>query len=271
MMGKKGVQMAQGKQRPQGAPGAGEASSFDSPTGMGKTPPSRTNTAASGREDPQADRLEVVQAGESWLHVRWTVSARTLERAHSSMGRDGFRRRQVLRLHRVDQDETGPRAKVFASEVEIPEEAREWFLAVPRLQAAWAVEIGFVFGKERFFSLLHTTPIMLVLRREGNDAAREVFDPTPLTNLPDAGLPPPLTLAGRLLVLGQTRPAAQLTIDDQPVAIDPQTGQFRWELSLANGRRVLPIIVSDRGKLQRALLAVDVNFHILPHEVVDED
>jgi hypothetical protein len=73
------------------------------------------------------------------------------------------------------------------------------------------------------------------------------------------------------LLSGATRPHAQMTIDDQPVEVDARTGAFEWRVPVANGREVFPIMISDAGKTQRALLAVEVNLRVLDPEPRQED
>lgn len=221
--------------------------------------------------EPGDDALAVEEAGDGWLHVRWSLSEKTLARALSSMGRDGHRCSRVLRLSRVQLDDAGPRSRTHAGDIEVPNEACEWFLRVPSTSDAWAVDLGFCFGKGRFFSMLHSTPVTFnKVRTPGQNPERSLAGAA-LLNSMEGGAPPPLKVQGTFLLNGTTGPYAQMVIDDQNVPVMPGTGEFEWRLSLINGREVFPIVVSDSGKIQRALLAIEVNLRVLEPEVEDLD
>jgi hypothetical protein len=223
-----------------------------------------------GQEIAQ-DTLTVNEMGDGWLQIRWLVSEKTLARANSAMGRDAYKKMRVLRVHRISQDESGPRNKALAEELPIPEDVQEWYFRVPNSIDGWLIELGIVFGKGKFFSLLHSVPVVISLGRNKSLAADRLLTQRPLAGAIESGSPPPLQLRGAIQLNGFTGPDAQATIDDQVVPVDRRTGEFEWRLPLSNGRVVVPVMVTESGKVQRALLAVELNVHLLEPEPVDDD
>ena len=186
------------------------------------------------------------------------------------MQRDLARRELVLRLHRVSQDDTGPRSRQHVSDISVEEEANEWYVHVPSDDSAWILELGYCFGKDRFFSLLHSTPVTAKKRvsREGRSGA--IDEGVKLLAELDNRDPPPLQAQAIFQLHGTTRPEARLTIDDEVIPVQ-QSGKFEWSRSLSNGRVVLPVIATHDGQTRRGLLAIDVNFHLLDPESSNDD
>ncbi|SFJ53710.1 DUF4912 domain-containing protein [Planctomicrobium piriforme] len=217
------------------------------------------------------DSFHVEEAGERWLHLRWSLSQKTLARAESAMGREGHRSTRMLRLHSIEQGESGPPSKELLQQIDVPLDAAEWFLKVPTSAPAWLVEYGAAFGQNRFFSMLHSSPILLSTHRASQRQTEQLLAKTTLLDSLDAGHPPPLTLQGTFVLQGVTSPRARVLVDDRDVAVEPQSGQFHWQLPLSNGRVVVPINVTQSGQVRRALLAVETNFHLLDPEPAGED
>lgn len=226
---------------------------------------------ASGAILAEQDSFDVQEAGDRWLRVQWTLSPKTMERADSAMGRDAAGAVRVLRLYRYEREDSSPASKALVQSIEIPPDAGEWFLRVPSVTVSWSVELGLVFGKQRFFSLLHSVPMMLKPHRATPSTTDRLLCDTSLADSLDTGNPPPLTASGLFVLSGNTASRALLTIDDQRVEVDSASGRFEWRLPLLNGREVFPILVSDGGRTQRALLAVEVNLHLLAPETDDDD
>ncbi|WP_437225378.1 DUF4912 domain-containing protein [Planctomicrobium sp. SH661] len=217
------------------------------------------------------DALIVEEVGDCWLRARWTISQKTLERATSAMGREGHRAVRVLRLLRVEQDDSGPRSKALIQEIEVPLSAEEWFLRVPTVEHAWVVEVGVTFSKGRFFSMLHSVPVALNGSRASVQGAQRYLGSERFLDSLEGGDPPPLAVQGTFLMQGATQPGARVSVDDQSVPVDPRTGAFEWKLPLSNGRVVVPMNVIESGRIQRALLAIDLNFHLLEPEPGGDD
>lgn len=218
-----------------------------------------------GNTDIQDDLL-IEEVGVQWIRVRWTMTRKTLDRADSAMGREAHRCSRALRVLQIEHDDSGPRSKKLVQEITLPGNASEWFVHLPSSEHAWIIEIGTLFGQGRFFSMLHSAPLALRGTRAPLAESRKYLGNERFLESLEEGEPPPLKVQGKFVLNGVTRPGSQATIDDQPVSVCPQTGKFEWELPLANGRIVIPMNVLDCGKIQRALMAIDLNFHLLEPE-----
>jgi hypothetical protein len=219
----------------------------------------------------QHDSLQLDEVGDRWLHIRWQVSPKTQARAESAMGRDVHRSTRLLRLHCVDPGEDGPPSKQLVQELELPGGVLEWFVRIPTEATIWQVEIGIRFGKGRFFSLLHSSPVTLSPRRARRIEGENQFSPWSLSETLEGGNPPQLEIQGTFVLSGKTRPQARVLVDDRTVPVDTDTGLFEWRLPLENGRLVVPVNVTDAGQIRRALLAIETNFHLLAPEPMSED
>lgn len=231
----------------------------------GKAPVSHSSVASS-TPLPDQDHLGIDEVGTHWVRLQWSITPKTQERAFSAMGREGHRSTRVLRVLRIKQDDSGPRSKELMEEIVLPPAATEWFLHLPSREYAWIIEIGTIFGENRFFSMIHSAPVILNGTRTPLPGTDTWLNKERFLETLDGSDPPPLKVQGKFVLSGSTRPGAQATIDDQLVPVSPHTGEFQWELPLANGRIVIPMDVQDCGKIQRALLALDLNFHLLEPE-----
>lgn len=237
------------------------------------TLPQSNNKKSSSRTtalNQNEDSLIVEEVADQWLRVRWSLSSKTLERADSAMGSDGHRAARVLRISQVEQDESRLHCKELVQEIEIPASASEWFVRVSGKDFRWLIEIGTIFGQGRFFSMLHSPLVTLSGSRVSLQGTPRFLGTESLLESLERRDPPPLQVQGTLVLHGQTRPGTKTTIDDQVIPVDQETGEFEWSLPLSNGRVVVPINAVDKGKTQRALLAIDLNFHLLDPEPCGE-
>ncbi|HWL07504.1 MAG TPA: DUF4912 domain-containing protein [Planctomicrobium sp.] len=226
--------------------------------------------AAAPHPDEENDRFHVEEVGDRWLHVAWNVSQKTADRARSAMGREMHGHRRVLRVHRIDQGESAPPSKFLLMQIDIPEGGLEWFVHLPADCLICQIELGMAFGKNRFFSLLHSSPFtrnqQLLHRRSGS-----------LLGFPangeesDSGDPPPLAVQGTFVLNGETRCGVRILVDDRDVVVDPATGRFEWKLPLSNGRVVVPVRATEAGQVRRALLAIETHFHLLAPESTSDE
>ena len=246
-------------------PTPAERDSYPSPSLDGHSLSSASQSLGSSPSDQ--DRLTIDEVGANWVRLQWVLTPKTQERAASAMGRDGHRSTRVLRVLRIVQDDSSPRSKELVEEIVLPvTAAAEWFLHLPPTEHAWLVEIGLIFGQNRFFSMIHSAPVVLNGNRVSLPGGETWQSRERFLDMLEGGEPPPLKVQGKFVLSGVTRPGAHATIDDCPVSVNPRTGEFQWELPLSNGRVVIPLNVEECGKVQRALLALDLNFHLLEPE-----
>ncbi|WP_437186407.1 DUF4912 domain-containing protein [Planctomicrobium sp. SH668] len=212
------------------------------------------------------DNLIVQEVGEHWLRCRWSISDKTMSRAVSAMGRDSHRAKRILRIHRIKQDESGPKNRALHQEIVIPSQSNEWFIHAPSKDDAWGLELGMAFGDGRFFSMLQAPAVALTGTYTQLQTSKKFLGDERLLSTLSNGESLPLQVRGQFSLQGRTRPGAIASVDDQDVAVDRTSGDFKWQTKLTDGRLVVPVKVSDGLQIQRALLSIDLNFHLLEPE-----
>lgn len=217
-------------------------------------------------DSSEGDAFSVTPANHHWLRITWTLSKKTHERAVAAMGPDWHRAEPVLRLIRVTRDDSGPHARQLVDTIPLPPDCPEWFVNVPAGSDSWLVELGYLSKSNRFFSLLHSSPITMPSGPSvvTNASQNEEQGFAPFANNGDESVD--LHVETELVIIGCAEPTARVTIDEAVQRLDPRTGQFHWKTSLTNGRYVIPIEASTDREKQRVLLAVETNSHTLDPE-----
>lgn len=215
-----------------------------------------------------SDRATVTVLDQYWIRIGWELSEQTLTRAEKAFGRNWSKARPVVRICGVGAGETSAHEVESSSDVEVPGDAREWFVACPDSVEVEA-HIGYLSdGPDgRFFSLAVSEPV----------STRQGHSPT---LAPEAGLPDeviaelqrmrtgsePFTLAvsADLVIFGKTSPGATVSIGDASVVAD-SGGRFEHRHELENGRTVLPLDArSSCGKESRSgVVSTDFNMRVL--------
>lgn len=222
-------------------------------------------------ESDDDDLLDINEIIDGWLHIRWTISKKTAARANSAMSHDSLRSQRVVRLHQIEQSDSGPVVKELLQQIEIPNDAHEWIVRIPHRPITLQIEYGALFGKGRFFSILHSGPTTHTPKRHSSQHNAGLLTPTVFSAAFDSSDPPPLSVQGFFLIQGRTSQRARLQIDDRDVPVDPATGQFEWKLPVSNGRIVVPVSSTETRQIRRGLLAVETNFHLLDPEPPQDD
>lgn len=210
----------------------------------------------------EADVLHVQPATGLWLHAKWELTARTIERARAALNRPHQPLQWVLRIHRVERDETGPRCRVHHADLSVDVDAREWYFPVTTNEDAWVVDLGVTDGSERFFSVMHCVPVMLPARNVGSSNGPAPASPS-LGWRGRATGQLEISIAAQLVLRGQASPGATLQIDDHEIAVHPQSGEFETKFALEPGRAMFPVHVALGGDTRRGLVAVDLNVRLL--------
>jgi hypothetical protein len=220
--------------------------------------PARPLLTMSGIED----RFDVEAINPRWLRARWGLTERTLERALAAMGADRHRARAVLRLQRVLHDETGPRSIEHVADFPIPGDASEWFVNTPRPGESWKLELGLLARENRFFCLARSVRVQLPAPRGPLPAAAE-DERDELRCANESVTAMRLDLQGELLIHGKTAPDANVTFDEEAIAVHEQTGEFQARIPLSQGRLVVAVESAHRTGRRRALLAVETHIRHL--------
>ncbi len=222
---------------------------------------------ASSSDLEQDDCLKVSEAGPFWLSLEWKVTPRLVERASAALGQDWHRAEKVLRLYRVDWDDSGPHAREHVRDETLPEEATNWFLRIDGTSVGWKVELGYLVPGGKFFSLLHSPDL------EADQGMRHQFsgpgtsgdevvsrsqriDSTELS----------LHIEGDIALNGKTLPGAEASVDDDSVDVHAETGQFHWQAPLHNGRVIIPVVAEVSNQRLRAVISIESTIHYLEPE-----
>lgn len=218
--------------------------------------------------DAAEDTLEIIPLDSRWMQFRWTLSGRTLDRAVAAMGIDWHLATPILRVYRLTCDESGPRSKSISQDCNLPVDARQWFVCTPIPGGAWQVELGYQTREGRFFPLMHSLPAQLPDTNQG-------FPSGPMSaaepeHQPEGEGAAVLQLGVEMRLCGVTSPGAKVTINDQVIQTEGD-GTFEWSSSIADGRLVLPIEVSNPQGRQRVLMAVERNTRFLETEKPEMD
>ncbi|TWT58392.1 hypothetical protein KOR42_17660 [Thalassoglobus neptunius] len=214
------------------------------------------------------DSLEVVQVAPFWLSATWSVSVKTLKRAAAAMKEDWHRSVLVLRLFRVQHEDSGPRSRELVKDIPLPDGTRKWFVELDDQTFAWKLELGYRAGDRKFFSLLQSSEV---------DVPENQKDLTPLGGGVSAGTQVELVAAerngdvrlrilGELSLKGDVGTPCSAVVDGEYVQVHADEGVFYWSRPLENGRMVIPVVVECGNQRQRAVVAVDSNVHYLEVE-----
>jgi len=218
------------------------------------------------------DVFEVLPVNHCWLHVRWELTPKTLERAVAGMGPDWHRSQPALRVTRILHDDSGPHARELHKQLDIPTNIQEWFVDIPESEDSWGIELGYASNSGRFFSMLHSVPVATPHAGNRVSNASDVtpsVQQEPLRRTGVCNSSADFELKTELVITGSVHPSAILCIDDSPLPIDPKTGEFQWRTTLVNGRFVVPIEATTERERQRVLLAIEANSHYLDREPIN--
>jgi hypothetical protein len=256
------------------------------------------------------DEVTVEGFDARWIHVNWTVSQATRERAKASLGAQWRSAVAVLRIFDVSGDEDRGTSRLRSGDVNIDLDEGHWFVRNSQPGRRSVVEIGYRLPSGQFHTLLHSSPVTLAPERgsargerhamngasySGNgvgthgaekagrrtadqlipksvSAARHALDSRASEGAVEA--PPSewrLQVQAELVLTGQTHPRAEVKALHQKVNLNSD-GRFSLRVPLENGRLVLPAeVVSPDGSEQRmTIVAVEYNVRELEAQVFDE-
>ncbi len=251
------------------------------------------------------DRLLVERMDARWLYVKWELTQRIVDRAHTALGTEWHQAVPVIRIFDVTDDETAVSAKQWVSDVEVQGRFDDWYVPVEDSSRLYELEIGYRTPNKDFFSLAKSKRVKTGRpgsrgrlgtekarngRPSGNgngQAKRETaqhsqplaFDAESLPRRSAsltrkqqaANMGFPFSVDAELIVHGETHPDAQLTLSGEPVELS-KDGRFSLRFSLPDGRQVIPAItVTPSGEEKRTIvLAIERNTKHLDTQILDE-
>ncbi|HEV8002912.1 MAG TPA: DUF4912 domain-containing protein [Planctomycetaceae bacterium] len=240
------------------------------------------------------DSLVAEGTDPCWVHVRWTLSRDTLNRAEAALGVQWHSAVPVLRVLDLAGDDAGSTVQTRVCDVEIHGDVDHWYLPVDPAPRRYRIQIGYRAPSGLFFVMAQSnrvqTPrpgahsLQTRSRKEGtrtNGAPQVSLDlekrPTyDLRALPTAkllprvatngngseageadaptGPPVELRLHAELILHGSTDPHVELKLLGERVAVS-RDGTFSQRFTLPEGRQVIDAVATTRnGCHQRTIV-----------------
>ncbi len=117
---------------------------------------------SSGRAPAAADLRDLLTAEATdpyWIHVRWSLSRETLDRAEAALGIKWHQAVPILRIYDVTNDETGPSSQIRVRDVEIHGDVDHWYLPVEHAPRTYKVQIGYRAPSGLFFMMAQSNRV----------------------------------------------------------------------------------------------------------------
>ncbi|MCC7423193.1 MAG: DUF4912 domain-containing protein [Planctomycetaceae bacterium] len=247
------------------------------------------------------DEVSVEGYDSRWIHVNWSISQSTRERARASLGAQWRSAVAVLRIFDVSGDDERGSSRLRSGDVTIDLDEGHWFVRNSQPGRRSVVEIGYRLPNGQFHTLLHSSPVTLAPERGAtrgdrhglNRTAQGVNGVTGISgekghrrNTADQLIPKSVSAArhaldvrsgetshepassewrlnvqAELVLSGQTHPRAEVKALHQKVNLNSD-GRFSLRVPLENGRLVLPAeVVSPDGSEQRMTI-VAVEYNV---------
>jgi hypothetical protein len=240
------------------------------------------------------DSLVAEGTDPCWVHVRWTLSRDTLNRAEAALGVQWHHSLPVLRVLDITGDDAGSSTQTRVCDVEIHGDVDHWYLPVDPAPRRYRIQIGYRAPNGMFFVMAQSnrvqTPrpgahsLQTRMRKGGQRAGshevavdlekRPTYDlralPTaklPVTrvvlagNDPEAGEievpsepPVELSLHAELILHGSTDPQVELKLLGERIPVS-RDGTFSQRFTLPEGRQVIDAVATTRnGCHQRTIV-----------------
>jgi uncharacterized protein len=105
------------------------------------------------------DSLIAEGSDPCWVHVRWTLSRDTLNRAEAALGVQWHQAVPVLRILDVTGDEAGASAQTRVADVEIHGDVDHWYLPVDPAPRRYRIQIGYRAPNGSFFVMAQSNRV----------------------------------------------------------------------------------------------------------------
>jgi hypothetical protein len=244
------------------------------------------------------DSLVAEGTDPCWVHVRWTLSRDTLNRAEAALGVQWHHSLPVLRILDVTGDESGASVHTRVGDIEIHGDVDHWYLPVDPAPRRYRIQIGYRAPSGLFFVMAQSnrvqTPrpgahsLQARLRKGGhrtNGSPEPSLDlekrPTyDLRALPTAKLPLPRVAPngnspenGESVVPGE--PPVELRLHAELIlhgSTDPQVelkllgeripvsrdGTFSQRFTLPEGRQVIDAVATTRNGCHQRTIVLGI-------------
>lgn len=261
-----------------------------------------------GSSKPARDRLVAHVHDAYWLHVYWTLTRNTIDRAEAALGIEWHSAQPVIRVYDVTVNDDTADTKTWVKDVAIHGNIDHWYIPVDDPPRAYRLHIGYRAPNGQFFTMARSekvnTPVpgtLGTVDRPENDGTaqynnsrlngnghRSSAGATDRGESPVNGLRTQrghytngaspcgsgefeFQVNAEIIIHGSTDPRAQLTLQGEPVELH-EDGTFSVRFSLPNGRQIIPAVVvtPDATEQRTIILGIERNTKELEPQPLDE-
>ncbi len=108
---------------------------------------------------PAKDRLVVMVRGPFWLHAYWELTAAGVVRAQAALGEQWHAAKPILRLIHVSSPGSSTASECVMRDISIHGGVKNWYVDVAEPPQTYRLEIGYLSGTGRFFSLARSNTV----------------------------------------------------------------------------------------------------------------
>ncbi len=105
------------------------------------------------------DRLVLMVRGPFWLHACWDLGSRSIMRPQAAMGQDWHNAHPVLRVFNVTNAAASSSSERVLRDIPVHGGVCNWYIDVKQAPQTYRVEIGYLTGKGRFYSLARSNTV----------------------------------------------------------------------------------------------------------------
>lgn len=105
------------------------------------------------------DRLVVMVRGPYWLHAYWELTPAGVVRAQAALGEQWHASKPMLRLIEVSHTGSSTSAERVARDIPVHGGVKNWYIDVANPPQTYRLEIGYLAGNGRFFSLARSNTV----------------------------------------------------------------------------------------------------------------
>jgi uncharacterized protein len=243
--------------------------------------------SAKNKQGLVKDRITLTAPDAYWLHVYWELSMQSVQRAEAALSQDWHGAKPIIRLCDVSSTDTTSTSEAIVRDVVIHGGCSHWYIDVAQPPKTYRADIGYLTRTGRFFAIARSN--VLTSPKAGSSEALQDGLPGDPNKKPDdeaarylneeafrrplkeatfgtgAVLPGKLKkfffdLDAELIVYVKTDPSATVTLQNEPVKINPD-GTATMRFSLPDSRQIIPAVATsgDGMEEQTIVLAVERN------------
>jgi uncharacterized protein len=105
------------------------------------------------------DRLVLMVRGPFWLQACWELAAQSIQRAQVAMGQEWHTARPALRLFHITNAAASSSSERVLRDIGIHGGVKNWYIDIKEAPQTYRVEIGYLSGKGRFYSLARSNTV----------------------------------------------------------------------------------------------------------------